>query len=200
MTDGTAQTFGVLANAWKETVRDAIADIAASRESAKVRVRRAIWAHTAVEAERKRLYTALRHDRWTSDRWLCRQMRKHWKRGRSRTRNQIIVRSDQYRAFTLGECADVWLAVPGLERRKTVKIPLNTTVVPTGTLRLIRASDPDIALWTPHTRVRQILQERTDRRRSRLPDQDSSIVHQCQCGERNIRTLSNGRLEGSRQE
>ncbi len=60
---------------------------------------------------------------------------------------------------------------------------------------LARASDPDIALWTPHTRVKQILLERTDRRRSRLPDQDSNTEPQCQCGERNIRTLSNEQLK-----
>ncbi|WP_322633627.1 transposase [Glycomyces albidus] len=423
MESGDAQRFGVLANAWKETVRDAVADIAASRESAKVRVRRAIWARTRDESERKRLYTALRFDHWTSDRWLSRQMRKHWRRGRSRTSNQIVVRSDQFRTFALSEGGNVWLAVPGLERRKLVKIPLNTTVAPTGTLRLIlrdglvevhyqidaadmkssqrpcgndpigvdkgytevltdsdgvrhgtdlgdlltvrsdqlrstnarraklfsiaeraeargdrvkaarirtnnlgtvkrrrqgdrwqaqvrtvtfeavhrvvdkaamvvaedltktftsrkrlgqntnrrlagwtkgltaealnavsgrrgsavrlvnaaytsqvipgtdalgirkgdrlhctecgavwkadhagavnvlrRLGDADIALWTPHWRVKQILQERTDRRRSRLPDQDSSIEPLCQCGERNIQKLRNERTNGSRQE
>jgi transposase len=39
---------------------------------------------------------------------------------------------------------------------------------------LARAGDPDITLFTPHTRVRQILQERADRHRTRLPVQDSS--------------------------
>jgi IS605 OrfB family transposase len=39
---------------------------------------------------------------------------------------------------------------------------------------LARASDPGITLHTPHTRVRQILQDRADRHRTRLPVQDSS--------------------------
>jgi len=39
---------------------------------------------------------------------------------------------------------------------------------------LHRASDPDITLPTPYARVRQILQERADRHRARLPAQDSS--------------------------
>jgi transposase len=39
---------------------------------------------------------------------------------------------------------------------------------------LARASDPGITLHTPYTRVRQILQERADRHRTRLPVQDSS--------------------------
>ncbi|WP_406494917.1 zinc ribbon domain-containing protein [Streptomyces sp. NBC_00846] len=57
---------------------------------------------------------------------------------------------------------------------------------------LHRDSDP-ITLFTAHTRVRQLLQERTDRQRSRLPmDQDSSTSAQlCSCGEQNIRMLNN---------
>ena len=39
---------------------------------------------------------------------------------------------------------------------------------------LHRAGDPDIALHTPHHKVKQILQDRTDRHRTRLPVQDSS--------------------------
>ncbi|WP_218105294.1 zinc ribbon domain-containing protein [Micromonospora rhizosphaerae] len=39
---------------------------------------------------------------------------------------------------------------------------------------LHRAGDPDIALHTPHHAVKQILQDRTDRHRTRLPVQDSS--------------------------
>jgi hypothetical protein len=39
---------------------------------------------------------------------------------------------------------------------------------------LQRDGDPDITLFTPHTRVKQILQERADRHRARLPAQDSS--------------------------
>ncbi|PWU44081.1 hypothetical protein DLE60_02125 [Micromonospora globispora] len=39
---------------------------------------------------------------------------------------------------------------------------------------LQRAGDPDIALRTSHRVVRQILRDRTDRHRTRLPVQDSS--------------------------
>ncbi|WP_207954292.1 zinc ribbon domain-containing protein [Saccharopolyspora elongata] len=60
MADGTAEAFGVLANAWKETVRDAVADIAANRAAAKVAVRKAIHQRTLDQAERKRMYTALK--------------------------------------------------------------------------------------------------------------------------------------------
>ncbi len=137
MTEGTTDRFGVLANAWKETVRDAVADITANRAAAKAAVRKAINLRTSDRAKRLRLFSALKADIWAEDPFLSRQMRKHWKHGRNRTHNQIVVRSDQYRTFALAEGGDVWLAVPGLERRQPVRIPLNTTVAPTGTLRLI---------------------------------------------------------------
>jgi IS605 OrfB family transposase len=137
MADGTAGTFGVGANAWKETARDAAGDITASRESAKVKVRRAVCRRTADPAERRRLYAALQADQWAGDPYLSRMMRKHCRRGRSRVANQIVVRADNYRTFTLAGGDDAWLAVPGLVPRETVKIPLDTTVAPAGTLRLI---------------------------------------------------------------
>ncbi|MEV0051352.1 transposase [Saccharopolyspora shandongensis] len=137
MADGTAETFGLLANAWKETVRDAVADITANRAAAKAAVRKAIHQRTLDQAERKRMYIALKRDEWTEEPFLSRQMRKHWKRGRNRTHNQIVVRSNQYRTFTRAEYDNIWLAVPGLQRRQLVRIPLNTTVAPSGTLRLI---------------------------------------------------------------
>jgi hypothetical protein len=39
---------------------------------------------------------------------------------------------------------------------------------------LRRHGDPDITLHTPHHVVKQILQDRADRHRTRLPVQDSS--------------------------
>jgi hypothetical protein len=116
MADGTAASFGVLANPWKETVRDAADDIHACREAAKVKVRQAICRRTTDPAERKHLHDLLRADRWAEDAYLSRQMRKHWRRGHNHVANQIVVRSDNYRTFTRSVGDDVWLAVPGLGR------------------------------------------------------------------------------------
>ncbi|MEU8261221.1 transposase [Micromonospora sp. NPDC048999] len=79
---------------------------------------------------------ALRADQWAADPFLARQMRQHWKRGRNRTHNQIVVRADQHNTM-VDDRGRLWLAVPGLQPRKMVRIPLSTTVAPTGTLRLI---------------------------------------------------------------
>jgi IS605 OrfB family transposase len=108
MADGTAAGFGVLSNARKETVRDAIAGIRANREAAKAPVERAIRDRTGDKAERKRLYTLLTADRWAEDPYLSRMMRKHWKRGHNHTGNQIIIRADNVRVFTLTDGGDVW--------------------------------------------------------------------------------------------
>jgi IS605 OrfB family transposase len=137
MAAGTNCSFGLLANPWKETVRDAMGDIRACRGAAKVKARQAIRRHTADEHERRRLYRLLKADRWADDAYLSRIMRKYWHRGHNHTRNQIVVRADQYTTWTLAEGGNVWLAVPGLQRRSRVAIPLNTTVAPAGTLRLI---------------------------------------------------------------
>jgi hypothetical protein len=51
--------------------------------------------------------------------------------------------------------------------------------------------DGDIGRHTPHWRVKQIIQERADRQRSRLPDQDSNTTGHCRCGERNIQSAIN---------
>lgn len=137
MADGTAASFGVLANAWKETVRDAVGDIRAHREAAKVAVRRRIHRRPMPDAEQRRLYTMLRRDQWTDEPILRRWMRQHLRRGHNHTTNQIIVRSDNIRTYTLAPCGPVWLAVPGLRPRTSVAVPLNTTIPPTGTLRVI---------------------------------------------------------------
>jgi hypothetical protein len=137
MADGTAASCGVLANAWKETVRDAVAGIRADREAAKAKVRQRVGRGLVPEAERKHLYTLLTRDQWTGDPWLRRGMRQQWRRGHNHTGNQIIIRSDKVRAFTVTDGGEVWLSVPGLAPGAGVVVPQATTVAPAGTLRVI---------------------------------------------------------------
>lgn len=136
MADGTAETFGVLANAWKETVRDAMADITACREAGKVKARQAVRRRYKDAARRKKAYIDLKYGRWRGDGFLSRKMRQYVRHGVSRMANQIVVRSDQYNTWTMAN-GNVWIDIPGLKRREKVAIPLNTNVAPTGTLRLI---------------------------------------------------------------
>ena len=127
--------FNVSANAWKETLRDAFDNIKAHREAAKEKVRKALYKHISDEKKRIEHYKELKSESWTSNNYLRRLMRKYWKHGRNHTTNQIIVRSDNYTTFQLGGHA--WLKIPSLEKGKRIAIKLNTTVEPSGTLRLI---------------------------------------------------------------
>ena len=127
------------ANAWKETLRDAIADISMNRESAKVKARQAIKRRTSDEAEQKRLYTLLKFNKWTTGKYLARIMRKYWKRGHNHTHNQIIVRSDNYMTFQRN--GNAWISIPGLVKGKRIAIPLSSNIEPSGTLRIILRSD-----------------------------------------------------------
>ena len=127
--------FKVSATAWKETLRDSFGDIKANRESAKEKVRKVLYKPISDEKKRHELYNKLKSDDWISDNYLRRKMRKHCKHGCNHTYNQIVVRSDNYKTFQLGGHA--WIKIPSLQKGKRIALPLNTTVEPTGTLRLI---------------------------------------------------------------
>ncbi|NJO18435.1 MAG: transposase [Thioploca sp.] len=127
--------FQVLANAWKETLRDSFGDIKAYYEASKKQVRKNLYQQIRNEEQRTSFYKKLKSDDWVTNNYLRRLMRKHWKHGRNHTHNQIVVRSDDYTTFQLGGRA--WIKIPSLIKGRRIAIPLNTTVEPSGTLRLI---------------------------------------------------------------
>jgi len=127
--------FDVPARLWKETLRDTFDDICLYREAAKVKVRQAMKKRTKDESERKRLFTWLKNNQWTEDKYLQRMMRKHFKHGKTKVDNQIILDTGSYSAFERN--GQAWIKVQGLERGKRIAIPLNTNLLPSGTLRLI---------------------------------------------------------------
>ena len=88
---------GLPARLGKAMLSDALGDIAAAREATKVKVKRAIRHRTRNDdAERERLYSLLKQNRWTEDPFLHRQMRNRWKGGRSHVTNQIVADSGSY--------------------------------------------------------------------------------------------------------
>jgi IS605 OrfB family transposase len=133
------KTFNVGATPWKQTLCDAIGDIKAHREAAKVKARQAIAQHATDESERKRLYGLLKSDQWLENKYLTRMMRKVCHRGHNHTYNQIIVRSDDYKTFILRK--NVWIKIPSLVKGKRIAIPLSTKVAPKGNLRIILRND-----------------------------------------------------------
>ena len=79
-----------------ESTKDVVNDVLLYKAAATLKVRRAVAARTGDAAERKRLYTLLRKDEWLTDPFLHRQMRKHFKHGKSGCANQFVVRSDRH--------------------------------------------------------------------------------------------------------
>ena len=79
-----------------ETTKDIVNDVLIYKAAAMQKVRKAIAARTGNEAERKRLFTLLRNDQWLTDNFLHRQMRKHFRHGKSHVANQFVIRSDRY--------------------------------------------------------------------------------------------------------
>lgn len=127
--------FDTPARLWKETLRDTFTDISTYREAAKVKVRKAIRKRTDDNEERKRLYISLKYDGWLEDSYLRRMMRKHFKHGKTKVDNQIILDPGCYTTFKKN--GRTWLKVMGLRPRKRIAIPLNSSHTPSGTLRLI---------------------------------------------------------------
>jgi len=127
--------FDVPARLWKETLRDTFDDICSYREASKVKVRKAISKRTKDESERKRLFTLLREDRWTEDKYLRRMMRKYFLHGKTKVDNQIILDTGCYTAFEHN--GQAWIKVMSFKRGKRIAIPLDTNRTPNGTLRLI---------------------------------------------------------------
>ncbi len=120
----------------RATLLDALGDIHASREAAKVPVRKAVWRRTeGDEAERHRLYALLKQNRWTEDSFLHRHMRKRWKGGTSRVTNQIVLEPGAYTAQVRHGRA--WVHMQGMERGQRIAIPLKGTHLPSGTLRIL---------------------------------------------------------------
>ena len=136
---------GLPARLGKATLSDALGDIAASREAAKVPVKKAIRHRTRGDkAERERLYSLLKRNRWTEDPFLHRQMRKQWHGGKSHVTNQIVADSGSYTTKVWNGRA--WVYLQGMERGQRIAIPLKGTHLPSGTLRILLQPNGQVAV------------------------------------------------------
>ena len=136
---------GLPARLGRATLLDALGDIHACREAAKVPVRKAIWHRTeGDEEERHRLYSLLKQNRWIEDPFLHRQMRKRWKGGTSRVKNQIVLEPGTY--TTKIRHGRAWVHMQGMERGQRIAIPLKEQHMPSGQLRIILQDDGQLEI------------------------------------------------------
>ncbi len=127
---------GLPARLGKATLADALGDIQAGREASKVPVKKAIRHRTRGDkAERERLYSLLKQNRWTEDPFLHRQMRQQWRGGKSHVTNQIVADAGSYTTKVWHDRA--WVYLQGLERGQRIAIPLKGSHLPSGTLRIL---------------------------------------------------------------
>ena len=129
----------------KAVLSDALGDIRAAREAAKVKVKRAIRHRTRNdEAERRRLYSLLKLNRWDEDPFLHRQMRNRWQGGRSRVTNRIVADSGSHTTQVWHGRA--WLYLQGMERSPRMALPLKGKRLPSGTLRILLQDNGQVAV------------------------------------------------------
>ena len=141
----------------KATLSDALGDIAAARDAAKVSVKKAIRHKTRGDgAERHRLYSLLKRNRWDEDPFLHRQMRRKWA-GRHLTRDP----PDRGRCGFLHRQGLAWtgLGLPAGPGGQRIAIPLRGTHLPTGTLRIILQDDGQVGDPRRHRRDRRMQHE-----------------------------------------
>ena len=136
---------GLPARLGKAALSDALGDIAAARDAAKVPVKKAIRHRTRGNPEeRHRLYSLLKRNRWDEDSFLHRQMRRQWQGGSSHCTNQIVADTGSYTTKVWHGRA--WVHLQGLERGRRIAIPLRGTHLPTRTLRIILQDDGQMAV------------------------------------------------------
>ena len=126
---------GLPSNLRAATALDAAENIKAYRESAKLIVRRKVMQRTEDKAMQKHLFTLLKTDTWSKDKWLSRVMRKEHRKGKNHVTNQIVLWAADYRWFSLN--GHGWIAVLGLVRGKRITIPLASNREISGIIRLI---------------------------------------------------------------
>ncbi len=127
------------AKAWKETLRDSLDDIKLYEESAKIKVKKAIYNRVKNSNERKHYFSELKGNIWVNNNFLFRMMRKHKKHGRSKVNNQIILEHGVYGQFK-GKDGNTWLKIPGFYKGKPIAVPLNSNIKLSGCLRIILKS------------------------------------------------------------
>ena len=136
---------GLPARLGRATLLDAPGDIHASREAAKVPVRKAVWHRTeGDEEERHRLYalpSRTAGPRTRSCTGTC------GSGGRAAPRawtNQIVLEPGAYTAKVRHGRA--WIHMQGMERGRRIAIPLRERHTPSGQLRILLQDDGQLAI------------------------------------------------------
>lgn len=128
--------FGVPPRLWKALLDDTFKNIKAYWAAAKEEIENKIYKRFKKgDKNREALLKLLWANKWDADPYLHRLVRQHFKHGKNHTHNQIYLDSGCYDTFIHNGKA--WVDVQSLESRNRIAIPLNTTQVPKGSIRII---------------------------------------------------------------
>ncbi len=87
------KVLSIAGNTKCQVVNDTVLNILMVKEACKEKVKKEIWKRTRNANERKRLFTLLKADQWLDDNFLHRRMRHHFKHGKSKMDNQVLLMS-----------------------------------------------------------------------------------------------------------
>lgn len=143
--------IGLPAKLWEWSVSDAMKAITAQQEAAKTLIQRAIYQRTADKDEQLRLFGLMR-DNPTKDPWLHRVFRKHYIRGHTFVRNQIVYQNNGYTCKRLTRNT-VQLEVAGLSKGKRIQLLLKCRHILTGQIRLLKNEAGQLEVHTIRKRT-----------------------------------------------
>lgn len=149
-TISTPAEIGLPGKLWEWSVNDAMKAISAQQQALKTLLIREIYHKTKDEDERKRLIDLLNTDP-TDDNWLHRQFRKHYLRGHTFVRNQIVYQGQAYTAKRINRHL-IQLEVQGLEKGKRITLKLRCRHIVKGQIRLIRNEHRSLEIHCIRTR------------------------------------------------
>jgi IS605 OrfB family transposase len=121
---------------WEWSVNDTMKAISAQQEARQTFLIRDIYRKTGNEDERKRLINLLKSNP-IADNWLHRQLRKHYIKGHTFVRNQVVYQGADYSCKRLTRNT-ITLEVAGLLKGKRITLKLRCRNIIKGQIRLIR--------------------------------------------------------------
>jgi hypothetical protein len=143
------EKYGLTSKLYERTLYKCIDEIHTYQDAIKAAVRDDIYRKTNLEIERKYYFFLLDRRFWinvktTRARWLHRTIRKHFYRGHSNVRNQIVYNADMYSVKRVGKYSCIELAT--LERGKRLVLPLHGNPDISGEIRVIIRQDKRVEI------------------------------------------------------
>ncbi len=144
--------YGLTSKLYERTLYRCIDEIHTYQDAVKAAVKDEIYRKTDSEIERKYYFFLLNRRFWIDVKtirvkWLHRTIRKHFYRGHSNVRNQIVYNADMYSVKQYGKYSCLELAT--LSRGKRLVLPIHGNPNISGEIRVIIGADNRVEIHYP---------------------------------------------------